>query len=190
MFGSSNRRRRSSAVVDHGAELSRRLDTDLERMISTYSSLIYHVAFNIVGDSGLAEDVVQETIIKVWKNIDDFRGDSSIKTWLVRIARNTAIDTLRRQREQTTHQGTIPETVDESADGDTERVVHGRVAMSGLAAALADLDELSRTIVVLRELNSMSYTEIAEALEIPEPTVKTRLMRARRSLQQSLRTIA
>lgn len=166
------------------------MDSHLEHMISEYSSLIYHVAYNIVHDSGLAEDVVQETIIKVWRNQNDFRGDSSVKTWLVRIARNTAIDSLRRRREQPTRQGTVPDTADNSAEADTERVAQGRMALSGLAGALAELDELSRTIIVLREVNAMSYSEIAEALEIPESTVKTRLMRARRTLQESLRTIA
>lgn len=190
MFGSSQRRRRSHEAVGHDGIAPGRLDVDLEHMIAEYSSLIYHVAYNIVHDVGLAEDVVQETIIKVWRNQRHFRGDSSLKTWLVRIARNTAIDSVRRRREQPTRQGMLPDSTDDSAEGDIERVTQGRMAMSGLARALARLDELSRTIVVLREVNAMSYGEIAEALEIPESTVKTRLMRARRALQESLRTIA
>lgn len=190
MFGSSHKSSRLQRTTGTAGTPSGRLDTDLERMINDYSSLIYQVAFNILDDSALAEDVVQETIIKAWRNQASFRGDSSVKTWLVRIARNTAIDALRRRRERPTHKGVLPETVDESADGDTERVAQGRVAMSDLGRALAELDELSRTIVVLREVNAMSYTEIAEALEIAEPTVKTRLMRARRALQESLRMMA
>lgn len=190
MFGSSHRRPGKQRTAGATGVGSGRLDTDLEHLITEYSSLIYHVAFNIVGDSALAEDVVQETIIKAWRNQDAFRGDSSVKTWLVRIARNTAIDDLRRRRERPTRAGVVPDTVDDTAGADTERVAQGRVAMSNLANALDQLDELSRTIVVLREINAMTYAEISDALEIPEPTVKTRLMRARRALQESLRALA
>lgn len=187
MFGSPHKNPRSKRTVEKIGRPSGRLDIDLEHMIDEYSSLIFHVAFNIVHDAALAEDVMQDTIIKAWRNQSQFRGDSSVKTWLVRIARNSAIDVLRRQREQPTRRGEVPDAIDDSAENDTERVAQGRFAMSDLAKALAELDELSRTIVILREVNAMSYSDIAEALEIAEPTVKTRLMRARRSLQESLR---
>lgn len=189
MFGSSHKNRRTHRAVeatDHG---SGRLDMDLEYMIEEYSSLIFHVAHNILHDTALAEDVVQETVIKVWRNQDGFRGDSSVKTWLVRIARNTAIDTQRRQKERLTPGGRVPDTVDDTAGADTERVAQGRAALSDLSSALDQLDELSRTIIVLREVNGMAYADIAEALEVSEATVKTRLMRARRALQESLRSM-
>lgn len=125
-------------------------------------------------------------MIKAWRHHEDFRGDSSVKTWLVRIGRNSAIDALRRRRDLVTGAGAVPETADTSASTDIERVTEGRDAVTGLSAALDRLDELSRTMVVLREVDAMSYQEIADALEVPVSTVKTRLLRARRSLQAML----
>ena len=104
----------------------------------------------------------------------------------MRIGRNSAIDALRRRRDLVTGAGAVPETADTSASTDIERVTEGRDAVTGLSAALDRLDELSRTMVVLREVDAMSYQEIADALEVPVSTVKTRLLRARRSLQAML----
>lgn len=151
-----------------------------------YAPLIFHVAFSILHDRGLAEDVVQETMIKAWRHREEFRGDSSLKTWLIRIGRNTAIDALRRRRDQFTADGTVPETADRSAVADVERLSEGRADLAELGSALGELDELSRTIVILREIDSLSYQEIADALEVPVSTVKTRLLRARRTLQETL----
>lgn len=157
-------------------------------MITEYSPLVYHVALGILHDPGLAEDVVQETMIKAWRNLDQFRGDASIKTWLVQIGRNSAIDSLRRRRDQVTSAGDVPDSPDPAALVDTERLAQGRDSVSTLARALRSLDELSRTIVVLREVDAMSYQEIADSLEVSVATVKTRLLRARRTLQDTLRS--
>ncbi|MCB1256996.1 MAG: sigma-70 family RNA polymerase sigma factor [Microthrixaceae bacterium] len=162
------------------------VDHELELMIAEFSPLVYHVAFGILHDPGLAEDAVQETMIKAWRHRSEFRGDSSFKTWIVRIGRNTAIDSLRRRRDHITSAGEVPETADQNANSDIERLAEGRDDMVELARALETLDELSRTIIVLREVDSMSYQEIAEALEVPVSTVKTRLLRARRTLQEML----
>lgn len=162
------------------------VDRELERLVVAYAPLIFHVAFSILHDRGLAEDVVQETMIKAWRHREEFRGDSSLKTWLIRIGRNTAIDALRRRRDQFTADGTVPETADRSAVADVERLSEGRADLAELGSALGELDELSRTIVILREIDSLSYQEIADALEVPVSTVKTRLLRARRTLQETL----
>ncbi|HTO01729.1 MAG TPA: sigma-70 family RNA polymerase sigma factor, partial [Microthrixaceae bacterium] len=96
-------------------------------------------------------------------------------------------DALRRRRDQITSAGELPESGTLAPGDDTENRAEGRADLALLAEAMRELDELSRTIVILREVDAMSYQQIAETLDLPVPTVKTRLLRARRSLQSSVR---
>ena len=156
---------------------------DLRLLVTEHSEAIYRVALSIVRDSALAEDVTQDTLIKAWQALPSFRGDSSLKSWVLRIAHNTAISTLRRRRDVLHDPVELPEqTTGETVE---QRVQH-RAALADFEAALDRLDDLSRSIVVMRELEHMSYDDIAEALDIPLPTVKTRLLRARRTLASAL----
>lgn len=156
---------------------------DLRLLVTEHSEAIYRVALSIVRDSALAEDVTQDTLIKAWQALPSFRGDSSLKSWVLRIAHNTAISTLRRRRD-VLHD---PVEMPEQTTGETvEQRVQHRAALADFEAALDRLDDLSRSIVVMRELEHMSYDDIAEALDIPLPTVKTRLLRARRTLASAL----
>lgn len=181
MFSRSQRRRQADEASTPA------LDRSLAALIDDHSTVVFHVAYGILHDRGLAEDVVQETMIKAWEASDSFRGDSSTRTWITRIAHNTAIDALRRRRDQITSEGDLPEMGTLAPGNDTENRAEGRADLELLAVALQDLDELSRTIVILREVDSMSYQQIAETLDLPVPTVKTRLLRARRSLQTAVR---
>jgi len=143
---------------------------------------VYRVAFGVLRDQGLAEDVVQETMIKAWRSMEGFRGDSSTRTWVLRIAHNTAVDALRRRRERVVAPEDLRRDGDATTMDDPARRFAGREDVGVLRDALASLDELSRTIVVLRELEGLSYQDIARTLEVPVTTVKTRLLRARRAL--------
>lgn len=143
---------------------------------------MYRVAFGVLRDQGLAEDVVQETMIKAWRSMEGFRGDSSTRTWVLRIAHNTAVDALRRRRERVVAPEDLRRDGDATTMDDPARRFAGREDVGVLRDALASLDELSRTIVVLRELEGLSYQDIARTLEVPVTTVKTRLLRARRAL--------
>ena len=159
---------------------------ELHQLVIEHGDAIFRLALSVVKDRALAEDVAQETLVKAWLALPTFRGDSSLRGWVLRIAHNTAISTLRRRRAVVIDPLDMPE-----APVAPERSVESRVlsgaAMDDFAAALDDLDELSRSVVVLRELDGLSYEEIAEVLEIPMPTVKTRLLRARRRLGNALR---
>lgn len=159
------------------------LDRALEELIDEHSDAVFRVAYGILHDRGLAEDVVQETMIRAWRSLDSFRGDASTRTWVLRIAHNTSISALRRRRDQAIAPEDLPErreTVDPSDRAD------GLVGLAAVRSALDQLDETSRSIVVLREVEGLSYQEIADALDVPVPTVKTRLLRARRALQAAL----
>lgn len=162
------------------------LDRQLRELIDEHAAAVYHVAFGVLHDRGLAEDVVQETMIKAWEASSEFRGDSSVRTWILRIAHNTAIDALRRRRDRATAPEDLPDEAGHGGEHDPARRAAGRADLEVLRVALGQLDELSRTIVVLREVEDMSYQQIAEALDIPIATVKTRLLRARRLLQSAV----
>ncbi len=151
----------------------------IEEIVAEYSEAVFRLARSVVRDAALADDVTQETFIKVWRNLDSFRGESSLRSWILRIAHNTAVSTLRTIRDSATDPVKLP---DAQVSIGTTREVEGRLATDQLVAALATFDELTRAIVVLREIEGMSYEEIAHALDVPVPTVKTRLLRARRRL--------
>ncbi len=148
-------------------------------LVKEHSAAVYRLARSVVRDPALADDVTQETFIKVWKHADDFRGEGSMRGWILRIAHNTAVSTLRTIRDSATDPMKLP---DDPVAVTPTRIVEGRLAVDELRDALDGLDDLTREIVVLREVEGMSYEDIADTLDVPIPTVKTRLLRGRRRL--------
>lgn len=157
-------------------------DEQLEALIKDHFDAIFRVAYSVVRDQALAEDVAQDAILKGWTALPTFRGESSLRSWMLRITYNTAIGTLRKRREELRDPAVLPE----SGRVHTEDDALGAISMGAFANALNRLDELSRSIVVLREIEGMSYEDIAQTLGVPLPTVKTRLLRARRQLAIAL----
>lgn len=155
----------------------------LETLVRDHLDAVYRVAYSVVRDNALAEDVAQDSLLKAWNALPTFRGDSSLRSWLLRITHNTAISTLRRRREELRDPELLPEKQTLSS---TEHQVVDRMSMGAFEDALDELDELSRSIVVLREIEGLSYDEIASMLDVPLPTVKTRLLRSRRVLAAAL----
>lgn len=151
-------------------------DEAVRAMVVEHGPAVYRIALSIVRDPALAEDVAQETFIKAWRARDTYRGDAPLRHWLLRIAHNVAVSTLRTLREETQDPHTLPE---QHAAG-AESVVENRIAIH---EALDRLDELSRSIVVLREVEGLTYAEIGDVLDLSLPTVKTRLFRARLTLK-------
>ncbi len=182
MFPLSRSRRRRADRADPPV-----LDRQLRDLIDEHASAAYHVAFSVLRDRGLAEDAVQETMIKAWRGLPEFRGDSSTRTWVLRIAHNTAIDSLRRRRDRSTAPEDLPDQAGPASLDDPASRVSGRDDLSRLKVALDGLDETSRTIVVLREVEGLSYQQISETLGISIGTVKSRLLRARRTLQNTVK---
>lgn len=157
----------------------------LAALTRRHADAVYRVALSVTRDPDLAEDVAQDTLLKAWQALPSFRSDSPLKNWLLRIAHNTAVSALRRRRDVHVDPSELPETPTPDHRS-LEHQVESRAAVDDFEAALSDLDELSRSIVVLREVEGLSYDEIAEVLEVPLPTVKTRLLRARRQLAAAL----
>jgi len=168
------RLRRSSA---HGEPTQ---DERLRALIDEHAPAVYRVALGIVRDPSLAEDVTQETMISAWRAIATLRDEGSERGWILRIAHNTAVSTLRRIRDEATDPQLLPDRATMSAESQAA----GRSDLALLRLALDSLDDLSRSIVVLRDVEAMTYQQIADTIGVPIPTVKTRLLRARRELQR------
>ncbi len=151
-------------------------------LVREHSAAMYRLAVSLVRDHALAEDVVQESMMKAWQALDSFRGDSSPRTWLLRITHNTAISALRKRRDDVTQPDRLPER---PSTGSVEDSAVLQADAHEIWSALRKLDELSRTIVVLREVDQMSYDEIAAVLDLPVGTIRTRLFRARQQLSRT-----
>ncbi len=155
----------------------------LEELMIDHAEAAYRVALSVTRNPHLAEDVTQDAMLKAWQALPTYRGDAPLRNWVLRITHNTAISALRKRREVLADPAELPER---EAAQSVERQAHGRMALSAFEEALNELDDLTRSIVVLREIESLSYDEIAELLDIALPTVKTRLLRARRQLSATL----
>ena len=161
----------------------RPLDQELQKAIDAHSAAVYRIALAIVRDPALADDVVQETMIKAWRSSPVAPGEALPRAWLLKVARNTAISLLRTRREELRGPETLP---DGDAGPGPGRTVESRAALKELWSVLHRLDEDARTLVIMREIDGMSYEEMASALDVPLSSVKTRLFRARRALKDAM----
>jgi len=168
-------------------ELARQASADekaLDVLIKRYTSHIYNFIFHYLGDAGDAEDVVQEVFVKVWKNLKKFDSSKKFKTWLFTIAKNTAVDFLRKKKmavfsDFTDYDGNdfIVETItDQSLSADI--VFDQNLTANDLKQATQKLDREDRTIISLYFNNGFNFREIAEILNKPLNTVKSRLRRS------------
>lgn len=151
-------------------------------LVERYAPMLTRVALALTGRAADAEDVVQEAFTAAMAGIASFRGESSVKTWLTRILVRQAALHHRLRRRFLRVVGIRRERPGASA-GHTG----GADARMDVAAAIADLPPQQRQVVVLREMQGLSYDEIAQVLAIPTGTVESRLFRARRALAARLK---
>jgi RNA polymerase sigma-70 factor (ECF subfamily) len=160
---------------------------------------LYRLARSLLKDEFEAEDAMQETYLRAFANLSDFRGDSGISTWLTRIMLNEALGRLRRRRTMidlhsllTSTQGTddqaclVPSSLAPSGEIDPERAAAQREVRRLLEQAIDALPESFRTVFVMRTIEQMSVDETAAHLGLRKETVKTRLHRAKRLLRKAL----
>jgi len=146
---------------------------------------IHAVCRRIAGGSRDADDACQEALIKIVRNLPRFDGRSSFGTWAYRIATNASLDELRK-RERRPKLDRDDNTIDRADDRAAQRVDHVGDRLV-LDAALADLPDDLRAAVVLRDVANLDYSEIAQVLEVPVGTVKSRISRGRAALATRLR---
>jgi len=153
--------------------------------------LLYRVALRLTGNPAAAEDLVQDTMLKAIRGWHSFRPGSNARAWLVTILRNQFINGWRKTSRGPTQVDldAIPELSD-TAVPDPEGAFFADLLDDDIVRALADLPDDFRDVVVLSDLEGLPYAEVAEALDIPVGTVKSRLFRARRILQGRLRRYA
>jgi RNA polymerase sigma-70 factor (ECF subfamily) len=151
-----------------------------EVLAGRYKDLMHAVCRRITCDDQDAADALQDALISAWAQVGSFEGRSALSTWLFRIAANAATDEVRRRAVR--RRGTMaPEN--RAGLADVEGVV---VARSTVDWALAKIPPQYRAAVVLREYYDLSYQQIAEVLEIPIDTVKSRIWRGRQALAELL----
>lgn len=140
-------------------------------------------ARRILGSSDELDDVVQEAFITAWQKLDQLEDPRKVKAWLMRITTHRAIDRVRAHRRTDDAEQLDVAAADHHSPS---QLTQAKATVSALRAALAQLPEAQRSCWVLREVEHMSYREIAETLELPESTVRGLLARARRSIMKRM----
>ena len=162
-----------------------------EELVRQYEKRVYAVALRSSGSPEDAADITQEVFLRAWRSIESFRGDSGFSTWLFRITMNLCVDHARHKNAQPQTQPLVvgeedaERPISDTAPTPEEHLENSELGRE-LAAALDEVSEEHRRIVLLRDVSGLSYTEIAEVLEISEGTVKSRLSRARIALRTIL----
>lgn len=165
-------------------------------LMRRYNQILYRTARSVLKDDSEAEDAVQEAYLLAYRNLDKYRGDAKLATWLVRIVLNEALARLRKRRrraevirldgdieaEGSTAENTMTEAAPEQPEHGTLRAETRRLLETKIDA----LPEAFRTVFVLRALEELSVEETAAALELPPATVRTRYFRARGLLREAL----
>lgn len=165
-----------------------------ETLIINYEKLVYNIIYRMMGNEEDTYDLSQETFIKVYTKIHQFDGTSKFSTWLYRIATNTCLDELRRRKGKETlsmdqkiqgEEGYItPEQEDKGENIEEKILVKEEKQM--IERALAKVNKTNRATLVLRDVEQLSYDEIAEILNISLGTVKSRIARGRQQMKKIL----
>src|ERR1700692_3863099 len=163
-----------------------------EDLVKVHTRRVYSICYRFTGTDQEAQDLTQEVFLRVFRSLKSFRsGEGSFTVWLARLSRNLLIDHYRRskiERATDSIEEQLPMLEEKTAmSARTDGLVAGREASELLQAALQKLSPELRETVILRDLEELEYREIAQVLQIPEGTVKSRLNRGRADLARVLR---
>jgi RNA polymerase sigma-70 factor (ECF subfamily) len=165
------------------------------RLVTDHQRMVYQLALHLLGDAQEAMDVSQEVFLRVFRMLPQFRGQSTLRTWIYRIVVNQASNRQRwwrrRHRSQQVawddHTAAYGEVAESRNFAMPDRVLQQRETSDRVWSALDALPFDQRTVIVLREIDGLSYEEIAASIGVAVGTVKSRLARARESLRTALR---
>lgn len=168
--------------------------TAFEQLISGYQKKVFNIALKMLGNHEDASEAAQEALIKVFRSISGFKEESSISTWIYRIATNTCLDELRKRKnnrvvyldeEIKLDDNEVTRQIED--DRPTPDILAEQKEIRGIVQkAVSMLSEDYRTVIVLRDIQGFSYQEIASITRCPEGTVKSRINRARQELKRIL----
>jgi RNA polymerase sigma-70 factor (ECF subfamily) len=179
------------------SELQAGSDVAFDWLVTYYHASVYNVIYGILSDRSDAADVTQEVFLKAFRGIAAFRRGSSLKTWLYRIAVRESLNHRRWWHRHCRNEISLdtplrenqPVTQIEDSDATPFEQLAARETQAAVQNALAQIPDVYRSAVILRDLEGLSYEEVAEVLETSIATVKTRILRGRRALKQLLETV-
>lgn len=165
-----------------------------EAIVRMYEVRIYSYAYHALGNREDAQEITQETFIKLWKALPEFREEASLSTYLMRIVKNACLDFLRRKKEEVLPLNELSADGEEYdrglTDNDPEHnpqeAFDRQERIQIVRRAIASLPDEAREILLLREFQGFSYSEIGQILDLEEGTVRSRLSRARIRLKKIL----
>jgi len=163
-----------------------------EELVKKYRDWVYTFAFYSLGNREEAEDTTQEVLMRLWDNLENLR-EASVSAWLRRVTTNACIDTARKRKAYRTRViagggvEQLPQAV--SRELDPGLSAEGSELRTRIRAAISELTEPYRSIVIHREIQGMKYDEISDAMQLPLNTVKSYLHRARRTLREQLKEV-
>ena len=169
------------------------------QIVQIYQQKVFQIIFRMLGSRTEAEDIAQEVFVTVFKSIESFRGDAKFSTWLYRIAINHSKNRIKYLSRRDYHRGTpLDEVSDREAGTESagvflqstvpqpDKMVEGLQIEAIVQREMAALEEEHRTLIVLRDVENLSYDEISSITGLPEGTVKSRLHRARMALKERI----
>jgi RNA polymerase sigma-70 factor (ECF subfamily) len=180
---------RPARLAEERAWVEAALDGDNKafgKLVERYQKKVYGLAFGILRNREDAWDVAQDAFVKAYKNLSTYEGNAAFYTWLYRITYNLSLDVLRSKGRRATEE--LTEQTQEAAGDDSPRPEHPsetaerRELAAVVTQAMTKLTEKHRAIIVLREIEGLSYEEMADVLQISKGTVMSRLFHARRNL--------
>jgi RNA polymerase sigma-70 factor (ECF subfamily) len=180
--------------------LKERDEQAFNEIVRLHGDKVFSLVFRMIGNRAEAEDIAQEVFITVFKTIETFRGEAKFTTWLLRIAANQSKNRIK----YLARRATDPDGLDEGGDVQVapnaapgvgplvgqidapDKLIEAAQHADLMQRAIAELDEDQRLLVVLRDVEEMSYQEIGEITSLPEGTIKSRLHRARMAIKEFL----
>jgi RNA polymerase sigma-70 factor (ECF subfamily) len=179
-----------SSNRDNETLIQQTLNGDREsfgELVLRYQDRLFASLVPVLGCEAEALDVAQDTFVQAFRRLDSFRGQSAFYTWLFRIGRNLAISRIRARKPVVSMQTKDGSTMDiANDDASPSHAMESLESVQQLRCALDRLSEEHRTILVLREMDGLDYDAIAQAIDVPVGTVRSRLHRARLQLKHEL----
>jgi RNA polymerase sigma factor (sigma-70 family) len=163
-----------------------------DQIVKQYWRKVFNVAYKFVGKHDEAEDLAQDIFLKIFKSLDTFDRRANFQTWLISVSRNLCIDhyrSVRKERETIDRDVDAGQLTPASHEASPMAALEQRDRVALLRQALAALPDTLRTAVLMRDIQELSYQEIADTLRLPEGTVKSRINRGRTELARQIRKL-